>query len=97
MTAFRTHFAFEFKTGLRNATLLMMNYLFPLGFYALIGLIMVQINPLFRATMLPAMVIFVAMASLLLGLPSPLVEQRRGCHECMHGTWGMSDSGAVLF
>jgi ABC-2 type transport system permease protein len=76
MTAFRTHFAFEFKTGLRNATLLMMNYLFPLGFYALIGLIMVQINPLFRATMLPAMVIFVAMASLLLGLPSPLVEQR---------------------
>ena len=28
MTAFRTHFAFEFKTGLRNATLLMMNYLF---------------------------------------------------------------------
>ena len=27
----------------------------------------------------------------------PLVEQRRGCHECMHGTWGMSDSGAVLF
>jgi ABC-2 type transport system permease protein len=76
MIAFRTHFAFEFKTGLRNATLLMMNYLFPLGFYALIGLIMVQINPFFREMMLPAMVIFVAMASLLLGLPSPLVEQR---------------------
>jgi ABC-2 type transport system permease protein len=76
MTAFMTHFAFEFKTGMRNATLLMMNYLFPLGFYALIGLVMTQINSAFKESMIPAMVVFVAMASMLLGLPSPLVEQR---------------------
>ena len=67
MTAFTTHFTFEFKTGLRNATLLMMNYLFPLGFYAIIGLVMTRINPAFKETLIPAMVVFVAMASMLLG------------------------------
>ncbi len=76
MTAFWSHFAFEFKTGLRNATMLMMNYLFPLGFYALIGLVMTQINPLFKETMVPAMLVFVPMASALLGLPSPMVQER---------------------
>lgn len=76
MNAFTIHFAFEFKTGLRNATLLMMNYLFPLGFYILMGLVMTQINPIFKDTMIPALIIFIALASTVLGLPSPLVEQR---------------------
>ncbi len=76
MSAFANHFAFEFKAGLRNSTQLMMNYLFPLGFYALMGLVMTQINPLFRETMTPAMVIFVILAATLLGLPGPLVESR---------------------
>lgn len=76
MTAFRTHFAFEFKTGLRNATLLMMNYLFPLGFYALMGLVMVQINPGFKETLIPSMVIVAVMVATVLGLPGPLVESR---------------------
>jgi ABC-2 type transport system permease protein len=76
MTAFANHFAFEFKTGLRNSSLLLMNYLFPLGFYAMMGLVMTQINPGFKEAMLPAMVIFTIMASNLLGLPGPLVESR---------------------
>ncbi len=76
MNAFSTHFSFEFKTGLRNATQTMMNYLFPLGFYALMGLVMTQINPLFKEAMIPAMIIFTVMASCLLGLPNPLVEYR---------------------
>lgn len=76
MTAFSNHFAFEFKTGLRNSTLLLMNYLFPLAFYAMMGLVMTQINPLFKDTMIPALVLFAAMASLMLGLPGPLVESR---------------------
>jgi hypothetical protein len=29
MTAYLNHFAFEFKSGLRNQTQLLMNYLFP--------------------------------------------------------------------
>ncbi|HNT79002.1 MAG TPA: ABC transporter permease [Anaerolineae bacterium] len=76
MTAFLNHFAFEFKTGLRNSSLVFLNYLFPLGFYALMGVVMTQINPLFKDSMLPAMVIFTIVASALLGLPSPLVEAR---------------------
>jgi ABC-2 type transport system permease protein len=53
-----------------------MNYLVPLAFYAMMGLLMTQINPTFADTMIPAMVVFVAMVSTLLGLPSPLVESR---------------------
>jgi ABC-2 type transport system permease protein len=76
MNAFMTHFSFEFKTGLRNPTLMLMNYLFPLAFYAMMGLVMVQINPGFKEVIIPAMIIFVAMVSSLLGLPGPLVEAR---------------------
>jgi ABC-2 type transport system permease protein len=76
MTAFLTHFAFEFKTGLRNSNLLLMNYLFPLVFYAMMGLVMTQINPMFTDTMIPAMVIFAMLSSALLGMPGPLVESR---------------------
>jgi len=76
MNAFATHFSYEFKTGLRNTTMMMMNYLFPLGFYAMMGLVMTQINPFFKESMIPAMIIFTVMASCLLGLPNPLVESR---------------------
>ena len=76
MTAFVNHFSFEFKTGLRNANQLFINYLFPLGFFLMIAFIMPQINPGFRETMLPAMVIFAMLASNILGLPSPIVESR---------------------
>jgi ABC-2 type transport system permease protein len=76
MTAFMTHFAFEFKAGLRNSTAMLMNYLFPLGFYVLMGLVMTQINPGFKPLLIPAMILFAIMASNLLGLPGPLVESR---------------------
>lgn len=76
MTAFLHHFSFEFKTGLRNSTLLLMNYLFPLGFYALMGAVMTQINPGFKEVLIPALVIIAIMTSNILGLPGPLVESR---------------------
>src|SRR4030042_1350956 len=76
MTAFADHFAFEFKTGLRNPMQFFMSYLFPLGFYALMGVIMTQVNPTFTGTMIPAMIVFTVMASTVLGLPSPLVDSR---------------------
>jgi len=52
MNAFLNHFSFEFRTGIRNKTLLLMNYLFPLGFYTMMGLLMTGINPAFRETMI---------------------------------------------
>lgn len=76
MTAFTNHFLFEFRTGLRNPIALMMNYLFPLGFYAMMGVVMTSVNPTFVNYMIPAMIIFCCMASNLLGLPSPIVESR---------------------
>ena len=76
MTAFLNHFAFEFKTGLRNPAHLLLNYLFPLAFYALMGAVMTQINPGFTEVMVPSLAVFAILASTILGLPSPLVEDR---------------------
>lgn len=76
MKAFLNHFAFEFKTGLRNSNNLLMNYLFPLAFYAMMGMIMTRIVPGFNQVLIPAMVVFATMASSILGLPNPLVDLR---------------------
>jgi ABC-2 type transport system permease protein len=76
MSAFAYHFGFEFKTGLRNPNLLLLNYLFPIGFYAAMGLVMTQVNPGFTQVLLPSMAIFAILASTILGLPSPLVDDR---------------------
>lgn len=76
MTAFLTHFTLEFQTGIRNRSMLLMNYLFPLGFYALVGLIMTQINPMFTDQLIPAMVLFTAIVTTILALPEPLVSAR---------------------
>ena len=45
MSAFLNHFTYEFKSGIRNRSLLLLNYLFPLGFYVMMGLVMTAINP----------------------------------------------------
>lgn len=76
MTAFANHTWIELRSSLRNRQLLFLTYAFPLAFYAMMGLIMTEINPLFTATMIPAMVIFAAMIATLMGLPDPLVTAR---------------------
>jgi ABC-2 type transport system permease protein len=53
-----------------------MYYLFPLGFYALMGVVMVEINPDFGELLIPSMVLVTLMAGTLLGLPGELVEAR---------------------
>jgi ABC-2 type transport system permease protein len=53
-----------------------MNYLFPLGFYLMMGFIMPGINPPFREVIIPAMVVFTILAATLLGIPDPLVNAR---------------------
>jgi ABC-2 type transport system permease protein len=76
MQAFTAHFTFELRTGIRNKTLLFMNYLFPLGFYLMMGFIMPGINPMFRDVIVPGMVTFAILASTLLGMPDQLVNAR---------------------
>jgi ABC-2 type transport system permease protein len=76
MNAFINHFTYEFRTGIRNKQLLLMNYLFPLGFYLMMGFIMPAINPNFRPAIIPAMVVFSILSATLLGIPDPLVNAR---------------------
>lgn len=76
MTAFANHTFVELRSNLRNRQLLFLTYAFPLAFYAMMGLVMTQINPMFTANMIPAMVIFAAMIGTLMGLPDPLVTAR---------------------
>ncbi len=76
MIAFIHHFSYDFRTGLRDKSLLLMNYLFPLGFYILMGLLMTGLNPTFAPTMIPAIILVAMMACTLLGLPNPVVDSR---------------------
>lgn len=76
MTAFTYHFNYELRSGIRNRSSLLMNYLFPLGLYLLFGFLLTSINPFFSALMVPSMVTLAVMAATLLGLPDPLVSAR---------------------
>ena len=76
MNAFAAHFAFEFRTGVRNKALLFLTYLFPLGLYLMLGFILTGLNPFFQEVIIPGMVVIAAMAAYLLGLPEPLVSAR---------------------
>lgn len=76
MTAFIQHFSFEFRTGIRNRTSLMMFYLFPLGFYLLAGTLMTGLNPEFQDMLIPAMSFFAVLTGALLGIPDPIIRAR---------------------
>jgi len=76
MNAFASHFSFEFRTGMRDKTQLLMNYLFPLGLYGLLGFLMAELNPVFVETMIPAMIIIAILSGTVLSLPNPLVTAR---------------------
>ena len=76
MTAFYTHVNFEFRSGVRNKSLLLLNYLFPLGFYFLASAMLTSLNPAFTQNLIPAMVFFTILTSTLLGLPEPIVSAR---------------------
>ena len=76
MTAFAHHLTYDFKTGIRDRSKLLMYYLFPLVFFAIVGGLMAAVNPGFKEMMLPAMVLFAYMCATLLNLPSVLLSAR---------------------
>jgi ABC-2 type transport system permease protein len=76
MNAFAYHFGFEFRVGIRNKALMLMNYLFPLGCYLMFGALMGSINPGFLQTIVPAMSVFAVLSGALLGMPDTLVSAR---------------------
>ncbi len=76
MKGYAHHLAIDFKSGIRDATLMLMNYLFPIGFFVMIGLFMPTINPGFVDLMIPGMIVFAIMSGTLMTIPSTLVDQR---------------------
>jgi ABC-2 type transport system permease protein len=76
MNAFAAHFAFEFRTGVRNKGLLFLTYLFPLGLYLMLGFILTGLNPFFQDVIIPGMVVIAAMTAYLFGVPEALVSAR---------------------
>ncbi|MBN1646910.1 MAG: ABC transporter permease [Spirochaetales bacterium] len=76
MKAFFHHFAYEFKTGFRDKSRLLMLYLFPLVYAALMGAIMGKLNPLFMERMVPSMAMFVMLCAGMLSLPGSMVGAR---------------------
>jgi ABC-2 type transport system permease protein len=76
MNAFMYHLLYDIKTGLRDKSLMLMNYLFPLGFLVLAGIFMTQVNPFFKDIMIPGMILFGIMSTNLLNLPSTQIQAR---------------------
>ncbi len=76
MTAFVSHLTYDFRTGLRDRALMLMNYLFPLFFFLMMGALMGSINPTFKQTMIPGMIVVGVMTNTLLGMPGPAVAAR---------------------
>ncbi|WP_032123012.1 ABC transporter permease [Clostridium amazonitimonense] len=76
MKSFAIHFLFDLKTGIRDKTLLLMNYIFPLGFYLAMGGIMPQLNPQYKDILIPSMIFFTLLVGTVLGMPNTLVTSR---------------------
>ena len=70
------HGAVELRTGIRDRSLLLMTYLFPLGFYGFLGAFMTELNPGFIDVMIPGMAVFAMLAAAMFGLPAPLITAR---------------------
>lgn len=96
MKAILNHLQFEFKSVVRDKSLLLMNYLFPLAFYFMMSIIMPNINKDFNKTMIPGMIVFTIMVSSLLGMPNPIVSSREKGIYRSYKIYGV-DLKAVLF
>lgn len=66
MKAFLHHLAHEFETVIRDKPKLLLFYLFPLVFFALVGGFMTTVNPFFKESMLSAMLLFAFISAALL-------------------------------
>lgn len=76
MTGYAHHLAFDFKSGIRDTSTMLMNYLFPVGFFLMMGLFMPTINPGFLDIMIPGMILFAIMSGTLMTLPSGMIDQK---------------------
>ncbi|MGM0432831.1 MAG: ABC transporter permease [Spirochaetota bacterium] len=76
MNGFKYYATYVIKTGFRDKSLMMMNYLFPLGFLLMAGLFMTQLNPFFTEIMVPGMATFAMMSAALLNISGTVIQER---------------------
>lgn len=78
MNGFASHLTYDLKSGVRDKSLMLMNYLFPVAFCLMIGMFMPRINPEFLTIMVPGMVLFAIMSGTLMTIPLTLITARKG-------------------
>lgn len=76
MNGYIYHLLYDFRTGVKDKSLMLMNYLFPLAFLLMTGLFMTPLNPFFKDIMIPGMVVFAAMTSALMALSGTIISDR---------------------
>lgn len=72
MKAFLVHLSYDFRATLRDRSMLLMTYLFPLFFFVMMGLLMTKANPTFNQILIPSMILVAVMSGMLMGMPAPL-------------------------
>ena len=76
MNGYAAHLSYDLKTGVRDTSHMLMIYLFPIGFFFMIGMFMPRINPEFLEIMAPGMILFAIMSGTLMTIPFSLIASR---------------------
>lgn len=76
MSAFGKHLKIQFKLDFRNKGTLLVFYIIPLAFYAVMGAVFSSIMPQMKQTLGAAMIIFAVTMGAVLGIPPSLVQMR---------------------
>lgn len=78
MNGYAAHLSYDLKAGVRDTSHMLMIYLFPIGFFLMIGMFMPRINPEFLDIMAPGMILFAIMSGTLMTIPFTLIASREG-------------------
>ena len=70
MKAFLNHLRIQFRMDLREKGILLVFYITPLLFYAVMGAVFSSINPATRQTLAASMAIFAVTMGAVLGIPA---------------------------
>lgn len=76
MKTFFKHLLIDYKMSVRDRTLFLMSYLFPLVFFFFMGTVMTSINPGFKEILFPSMILFTMLTSTVLIVPNVIVTNR---------------------
>lgn len=76
MKTFLKHLVIDYKVGLRDRTLLLMSYLFPLTFFLFMGFVMTEMEPEYKDIMYPSMLLFSLLTSTVIIVPNVVANNR---------------------